>query len=167
MSGLLLNRGSGQRPFAKPWINIDAQERWQPDLVSDGAHLPYEASSCDLVVDHHIWEHEGCGGALGLQQEAFRLLRPGGSLLVFVPDMRALAQNWLLGKLNNQVYMTNLYGAWMGDEHDRHRWGYVQASLDVELRQCPWSEVKPFDWRTIEGASLARDWWVLAMEATK
>lgn len=167
MSGLLLNRGSGQRPFAKPWINIDAQERWQPDLVADGAHLPYEASSCDLVVDHHIWEHEGCGGALGLQQEAFRLLRPGGSLLIFVPNTQALAQRWLMGQIDTQVYMTNVYGAYMGDEHDRHRWGYVAETLARELLQCPWSRIGAFDWRPIAGANLAKDWWVLAMEAVR
>jgi len=167
VSGLWINRGSGQRPFQKPWINVDAQERWQPDLVADGADLPYEASSAELVVDHHIWEHEGCGGALALQQEAFRVLRPGGRLLVFVPDLRALGQNWLLGKLDTQVYMTNLYGAYMGDEHDRHRWGYVAETLRQELEHLQWREIKPFDWRPIVGTNLARDWWVLAIEAVR
>lgn len=165
--GLLLNRGSGQRPFAKPWINIDAQEKWQPDLVANGSELPYYASSCDLVVDHHVYEHEGCGGALALQREAFRLLRPGGSLLVFVPDLRVLAQWWLMGKVETQVYMTSLYGAFMGDEHDRHRWGFDAASLRKELSQCEWKEVKPFDWRVVPGADIARDGWILAMEAVK
>lgn len=167
MSALWLNRGSGQRPFQKPWVNIDAQEKWKPDLVADAAHLPYEASSTELAVDHHLWEHEGCGGALALQQEAFRVLRPGGRLLVFVPDMRALAQRWLMGQLDTQVYMTNLYGAYMGDEHDRHKWGYDHNSLARELTRCDWAEIRPFDWRPIVGADLARAWWVLAMEAIK
>lgn len=166
--GLLLNRGSGQRPFAKPWINIDAQEKWQPDLVANGSELPYEASSCDLIVDHHVYEHEGCGGALALQREAFRLLRPGGSLLVFVPDLRALAQRWLMGQMDDETYMINLYGAYMGDEHDRHKFGFTQATLLKELTQAQqWSTVKLFDWRPIPGARLARDWWVLAVEAVK
>lgn len=167
MSGLWLNCGSGQRPFQKPWINIDAQERWQPDLVADCSKLPYEDGSCAWVVFHHVFEHFGCGEARVLQQEAFRLLQPDGRMLVFVPDLKALAQAWMIGKLDTQVYTTALYGAFMGDEHDRHKWGYDAKALQQELTACPWSEVKPFDWRKIVGADLARDFWILAMEAVK
>lgn len=168
MSRLLLNCGSGQRPFAKPWINIDAQERWNPDLVADCASLPYADGSCEMIVLHHVLEHFGCGEGQGLIREAWRLLEPGGSLLVFVPDMRALAQRWLMGLLDTQVYMTNVYGAFMGDIHDRHRWGNDFMSLFEELNTtCKWRGVRGFDWRPITGASLAKDWWVLAMEAVR
>ena len=27
--------GSGQRPFSKPFINIDINPRWMPDVVAD------------------------------------------------------------------------------------------------------------------------------------
>jgi len=162
-----LNLGSGQRPFAKPWVNVDAQERWKPDLVADCTHLPYADGSCDMIVLHHVLEHFGCGESLRLQWEAFRLLEPGGSLLVFVPDMRALAQNWLLGKLDDETYMINVYGAFMGDEHDRHRFGFTAATLGKELSKHGWSEIKRFDWREVPGADIAQAWWVLAMEAVK
>lgn len=166
--GHLLNCGSGQRPFkGDGWINIDAQERWQPDLVADCSHLPYADGSCDLIVLHHVLEHFGCGEGEGLIQEAWRLLRPDGSLLVFVPDMRALAQAWLMGRIDTQIYMTNVYGAYMGDEHDRHRWGFTRTTLELELYGCAWSQVKAFDWRKIEGSDLAQAWWVLAVEAVK
>lgn len=164
---MLLNCGSGQRPFAKPWVNIDAQERWQPDLVADCSRLPYEDGSCDMIVLHHVLEHFGCGEGEGLIAEAHRLLQPGGSLLVFVPDMRALAQAWLMGKMDTQIYMTSVYGAFMGDDHDRHRWGFTRESLHEELAGQSWMEIKPFDWRTIPGADIAKDWWVLAMEAVR
>lgn len=169
--GLLLNCGSGQRPFAKPWVNIDAQERWSPDLIADCSSLHYSDGSADMIVLHHVLEHFGCGEGQGVLREAYRLLRPGGSLLVFVPDLRALAQRWLMGQLDTQVYMTNLYGAFMGDDHDRHRWGYVPETLAQELMQsatqCPWNRVGAFDWRVIPGANIARDWWVLGMEAVR
>lgn len=162
-----LNLGSGQRPFAKPWLNVDLQEKWQPDLVCDCAHLPYSDGTCRMVVLHHVLEHYGCNEGRGVIAEAFRLLAPGGSLLVFVPDMRALAQRWLMHKLDTQVYMTNLYGAYMGDECDRHKWGFVRETLEDELWQQRWSEVKAFDWRPIPGADLARDFWILAIEAVR
>lgn len=164
---LQLNMGSGQRPFAKPFINIDAQERWKPDLVCDCAKLPYENESCSLIVMHHILEHFGCGEGQGMIAEAHRLLEPGGSLLVFVPDLRALARHWLMGKLSTQIYVTNLYGAYMGDEHDRHKWGFTWDSLLDEMNRFEWQEVKLFDWRQVPGADIARDFWILGMEAVK
>lgn len=165
--GLKLNCGSGQRPFAKPWVNVDAQARWEPDLVADCASLPYDDGSCDMIVMHHIAEHYGSGEAGGLFQEAYRLLAPGGLLLVFVPDMRALAQRWLMGTLDDETYLINVYGAYMGDEHDRHRFGFTEATLRKELSRLDWAGVKRFNWRQVEGASLARDWWVLAMECVR
>ena len=36
MSELMLNIGSGQRPFNKRhWVNIDKQARWNPDVLCD------------------------------------------------------------------------------------------------------------------------------------
>jgi len=167
--GLYLNCGSGQRPFSAPWINIDAQAKWKPDVVADCASLPFYADgSCDMIVMHHVLEHFGCGEGQGMLREARRLLRPGGSLIITVPDLRALAQAWLMHKLDTQIYVTNLYGAFMGDDHDRHRWGFTYESLGRELEHCgPWQAVRPFNWRPITGADIARDFWILGIEAER
>jgi predicted SAM-dependent methyltransferase len=175
---LALNCGSGQRPFISTpeveWWNWDIQEvdldgkHYTPNLLCDlKDKWQAEDGSVDYVVLHHVVEHEGCGEALHYQREAHRVLKPGGSLLIFVPDMRALAQRWLLGKLSTQIYLTNVYGAYMGDEHDRHRWGYTSESLAEEMGKCEWAEVKAFDWRAIPGADLAKDFWILGWEAVK
>lgn len=167
MTGLYLNLGSGQRPFQKPWVNIDAQARWEPDVVADCSSLAYTDSSAEMIVLHHVLEHFGCGEGIALQREAWRLLQPGGSLLIFVPDMRALAQGWLMGRLDDETYMINVYGAYMGDDRDRHRFGYTAVTLHQELRACPWGEVKEFNWRKVAGSDFAKAWWVLAWEAVK
>lgn len=167
-----LNVGSGQRPFVDAnreirWVNIDSQYRWNPDLVADGAKLPYEDASVDYFILHHVLEHFGCGEGEKLIKEAFRVLKPGGSLLVFVPDLLALAQRWLAGGLTTQIYVTNLYGAYMGDEADRHKWGFDWLSLDEFLSQLAWTQVKGFNWRHIPGADIAKDFWILGAEAVK
>ena len=170
-----INCGSGQRPFTSTleveWINIDKVEHEgmsSPDLVCDGAHLPCGGSYAEYFVLHHVAEHFGCGEASGLIQEAWRVLKPGGSLLVFVPDLRALAKRWLEGGLTTQIYMTNLYGAWMGYEEDRHKWGFDKDSMNEFLKSAaPWRTVKPFDWRPIPGADVAKDFWILGVECVK
>lgn len=173
-----LNCGSGQRPFTSlpdegiQWINIDINPKWDPDIVANWNDLSmFSSGSVDYVVSHHSLEHVGCGDGSGFIREAYRVLKPGGSLLVFVPDMKALAKRWLDGGLTDQIYMTNVYGAYMGDEADRHRWGYtsdsLQETLDYFRSGVAWAIIRPFDFRQIPGADIAQDFWILGMEAVK
>ena len=166
---LRINCGSGQRPFAKPFINVDVQAKWNPDVVADGAHMPmFEDGSADVIVLHQTLEHYGCNEGNAMIQECHRILCAGGSLIVSVPDMRELAKAWLRGQMTDQLYFTSVYGAFMGDEADRHRWGWDRAGLLDYLRGVAiWTDVKPFDWREIPGASIARDWWINCAEAIK
>ena len=167
-----LNIGSGQRKFGSQdcrhgWINIDVNPKWEPDIVADGAHLPmYEDGTVDMIVLHHVLEHYGCGESAGLIEECHRILRPGGTLLVFVPDMWALAFGWLHGRVMTQIFMTAVYGAYMDHEADRHRWGFDSVTIKKFLGPFGF-RLKEFDWRDILGADLARDWWLMGIEATK
>lgn len=165
-----INAGSGQRKFDSTlgWINVDIQPRWEPDIVADWNDLSmFKDNSVDYVVSHHSLEHVGCGEGSGFIREARRVLKPLGSLLIFVPDMRALAQRWLVGQLDTQIYMTNIYGAYMGDEADRHKWGYDRESLWRYLKTFGFKDVHAFNWREIYGADIARDFWILGIEAIK
>ena len=216
MSGLLLNLGSGQRPFGLPrrvynhttaccicgisvelhrqdtesyrtgpvlprifdphkfvgygeWINVDCQPKWNPDVLADISGLPmFDDGSASVIVLHHVIEHFGCGEADGVLREAHRLLAPGGSLLIFIPNLRTLAIRWITDRIDDYTFFVNCMGAYMGDEADRHRWHYTERSLRETLERCgQWSAIKPFDWREIQGADLARDFWILAVEAVK
>ncbi len=166
-----LNVGSGQRPFHSTkevtWINIDSQPKWNPDVLCSGVDLPYSGSTVDYVVLHHVLEHFGCGEGEGLVKEAYRVLKPGGSLLVFVPDLKKLAVGWLNSQISTQIYMTNLYGAYMGSEDDRHKWGFDVTSLYNFLRSCAAWKAVHAGTPNLPGADIARDWWILEMECVK
>ncbi len=165
-----INLGSGQRKFGPGWINVDSQAKWEPDVVADGGAYLYGLElDAEIICLHHVLEHFGCGEGTDLVSAAYTALRPGGSLLIFIPNMNELARMWLEGRLTTQVYMTNVYGAYMSDEADRHKWGYDPATLSGFLqRTAPWSRIAPFDWRKIEGADIAGpDRWILGMEAVK
>lgn len=166
-----INCGSGQRPFQSTgevrWINVDSQARWNPDIVCDATKgLPYPDRSIDYFVLHHVIEHFGCGEAQGLIKEAYRVLKEGGSLVIAVPDMEALARKWLIGTITTQIYMTNVYGAYMGSEDDRHKWGFDIFSLQNFLEPFRWSAML-VRLPEIPGADLARDWWILGLECIK
>ena len=167
----LLNAGSGQRPFLAPWLNLDKQAVWNPDIICDFGNpldpAPFVDGSVDVIVSHHNLEHYGCGEADEMLKYCHRLLGPRGYLLVFVPDMWELTAMWREGHLSDQVFFTNVYGAYMGHEADRHKWGFTRFSLTETLYNAGFKRVRPFDWRDVYGADLAKDRWVLAMEASK
>lgn len=170
-----LNVGSGQRPFTSTpevtWLNVDSVERpgHSVDLVCDGAHLPQKDGTVDYFVLCQVLEHFGCGESEGLIKEAYRVLKPGGSLVISVPDMRAICTEWLSGtRLDTQLFMTCLYGAYMGSEEDRHKWGFDNQSLGSFLtRSANWTAVQFRNFPDIPGSSLPHDWWILEAECVK
>jgi len=172
-----LNIGSGQRRFTSgedlAWVNIDCVSRppdQVPDLVCDvGTEpLPYPDATVDYCVLHQVYEHFGLGEGHGLIRECHRVLRSGGSLIVTVPDMDALAKRWLLGQIPDYIYFVNVYGAWQGEPGDRHKWGFRFESLSEDLLTASeWLHVRRFDWRWLPGADIARDWWILGVECVK
>lgn len=164
-----INLGSGQRPFGPGWINYDTQSRWNPDICDDGANMPkhFAENSVETIVLHHVLEHFGCGEAAGLIDACCSVLAPGGSLIVCVPDLQQLIRGYITQKIDEQVFKTNLYGAYMGDPADRHAWAYSARTLTEFLQgDRPW-DVRQFDWREIPGSAIARDWWILAQECVK
>jgi ubiquinone/menaquinone biosynthesis C-methylase UbiE len=170
LTATLLNIGSGQRRFTPGWHNIDLVSRpgQVPDILADGAQLPYKDGSVKCAVLHHVLEHFGCNEGDQMLKECHRVLAPQGSLIVFVPDLKALAEAWQKGTISSYTYCVNLYGAYQGEESDRHKWGYDYVSLvQAVIKAGSWWMIKPFSWRHIPGADFARDWWITAVEAIK
>lgn len=169
------NIGSGQRKFTTTpevvWLNVDINPKWEPDIISSGEDLAKHGvlnGAADYVVLHHVLEHYGCGEARALIEECRRILRPRtGSLIICVPDIAMLNHMWNRGQLSEQVYLTNIYGAYMDNEADRHKWGYTYDSLKEFIKSVD-SEArfKRFNWRRIPGADIAQDNWILAVEIT-
>jgi hypothetical protein len=175
-----LNLGCGTRIFTSndeiAWCNMDAIERPGVDLIGDWRELASmvkyntgspETRMYDIIIAFHTFEHQGCGEQP--IKQCWDVLKPGGSLIVCVPDVRKLAGMWLRGELSTQIYLTNIYGPYDGTEESRHRWGFDEETLHTQMDTCAeWVHVMPFDYRSIPGAEIPRDdRWMLCLEAVK
>lgn len=167
-----LNIGSGQRPFYTTgdhvWINVDRQAKWNPDVVWDCTDLSiFESDTVDVIVLHQVLEHAECSKGAAMLHECRRVLRSGGSVIVSVPNIEELAKMFLRGQITHETYIISVYGAYMGDEADFHKFGYTPLTLAESLYRAGFSRVETFDWRKIPGADIARDTWILTEEARK
>jgi predicted SAM-dependent methyltransferase len=96
--------------------------------------LPLEDGCADEVHSYHFLEHVYRWEAPHLVAEFRRLLKPGGRLVLELPNIESAARNLLAG-LNDQMAMWPLYGdPGHRDPYMCHRWGYTPATVAALLR---------------------------------
>lgn len=97
----LLNLGCGDTKLPDPWINVDTfhsmfapgtPERAQIDAIPNYVDtqlldpLPFEDNSVAGLLASHLLEHFHAQDGLKLLKEVKRILVPGGSVLISVPN---------------------------------------------------------------------------------
>jgi len=145
----LLNVGCGAT-FHRDWINIDSvPEGKQVTAVDVINGLPFDDSSLDAVYCSHLLEHLESPQGLALLAEICRVLCPGGTIRVVVPDLEMIAIEYLrlLGEARDGRH--ELEYDWimleMFDQVARDRTGgemaQYTAALDVDDRDYVRSRV--------------------------
>lgn len=182
-----INLASGQRPFQKPWVNVDIREQYDSngekypiDIVTDIKNLSmFEDASVDVLVGHHVWEHIPLHEQEQYLHEWWRVLKPGGKLLLCVPDMREIARKWVNSEIDSFTFAVNASGAWQGYVEDLHRWQYDERELIDRVsswtgseKKFPWLARRVFsqydlDWGLYNGSDIAFAWWILIVEFSK
>lgn len=135
-----LNVGCGAWPL-RGWTNLDADPRAHADVYATVPPLPYEDGALDEIFAGHFLEHLTVDEARAFLAECRRVLRPGGTLGVVVPDTRAVMERWLRGEPS---YIEFPEGVWRAvadlDEvcalflystvqDSRHQWSYDMGTL--------------------------------------
>ena len=95
MKPQLLNLGCGAT-FHPEWINIDLVST-TPEVraVDVRQALPFAADSFDAVYHAHVLEHFEAQAGQKLLRECLRVLKPGGTLRVVVPDLEQISELYL------------------------------------------------------------------------
>ena len=92
--GLRINIGAG--PNRVPgWTNIDLHPAQL--ALNLGWGLPLADATVDLAYSAHCIEHQYLADALGTLREIDRILAPGGTLRLVVPDIETYARAYVQG----------------------------------------------------------------------
>lgn len=124
-----LNIGCGTN--TKPgWINIDRVAR-SPGVVTDFdiTDLPYPDGGVDAVLAEHVLEHFSFAEEALVWRELARVLRPGGTLTLEVPDFEWVCATFLAANDDwREFYVVGAvdHYAGCGRALDQ-RWGILQT----------------------------------------
>jgi SAM-dependent methyltransferase len=134
-----LNLGCGSR-YHPAWTNVD----FAPDDPAVLSHdlrkgIPFPDEEFDVVYHSHVLEHFGRRAARDFLRECLRVLKPGGTLRVAVPDLERIAKTYL-GALERAA----AGGAQGGDDYE---WMMLEL-YDQAVRESSGGEM---------GAYLRRD----------
>ena len=144
-----INLGSGERPL-DGWVNVDVlPDAPGVDVVADITEtLPFDSGSAELVYASHLLEHVATEEVPRVLAEWRRVLRPGGTLLVAVPDLEAIARMLV----ERPGWFTPPHAPWIGaiyggqkDDWDFHKTGFTAPWLAYCLDQAGFGDVRRVD----------------------
>ncbi len=137
---LKLNVGCGI-VYRPNYINIDGLEDSAADLKADALALPFAPGTVSLIEAHHLLEHFDLAHCRYVLAHWFRLLRPGGRLIIETPDIeRAFAEFLKANKSRKRALLQWIYGiesTGMG-----HRTGFTFELLKNTLEECGFTDVR-------------------------
>jgi predicted SAM-dependent methyltransferase len=90
-----LNLGCGGH-FNKQWVNVDFEKKGD-DVIGHNLlqGIPFEADMFEVVYHSHVLEHFQKSDGIKFIAECYRVLKPGGTIRVVVPDLEQIANNYL------------------------------------------------------------------------
>jgi len=93
-AGIRLDIGSGEAP-QEGFVTMDIRPLRGVDIVHDAQVFPYPIpdNSCVQILLSHLWEHIEPKYRIDLINELWRIMQPGGQLLISTPYAGSMGAN--------------------------------------------------------------------------
>ena len=129
-----VNLGSGNKRIGDH-INVDLRVLPKTDIGATVTSLPFPSSSVDSIICSDVLEHIPRHAIAAALLEWHRVLKPGGTLKIKTPNLRALAAAFLSGEIDLDEFSRRVYGNQEGnDRANFHKSGMDRESLSKALR---------------------------------
>lgn len=159
-----LHLGCGDRVIHLPgWFNVDLRPPAKPGaafaLCVVGS-LPVADGAIDLVYASHVLEHIRRPDTAAVLAEWRRVLRPGGTLRIAVPDLEVAFRTYLEGQPDAGIAQGDLdhqLGQLYGRQDffwNTHFQGFDFRRLSRVLTEAGFVDVRRYDWRATEHADV-------------
>jgi SAM-dependent methyltransferase len=107
--------------------------------------IPLPAACADYVYSSHFLEHLSKRHGARLLAEAFRVLRPGGSIRIAVPDLQQMIDSYQAGQ--KAAALDGIFAYLDLGYFARHRYMYDYDMLRDQLLACGFGDVRRCDFQ--------------------
>lgn len=142
--GKKLNLGCGNKPIPG-FVNVDIFKGPIVDEVFEMTDIPYKDNTIAAISTEHALEHLPFDKVRPTVAEWFRALKPGGELLLKIPDLEWCCQEYINAPLHHPDYFKNkqwfkwtIYGiqksqAGEPDDAQFHKSGFSKGEISIIL----------------------------------
>jgi predicted SAM-dependent methyltransferase len=135
----------GSRERHPGWKTLDAVAGPEVDYVVDCRDLSrFEPHSFEALYASHVLEHIPYAEVQRTLKEWHRVLKPGGKLMVAVPDMNILSQLFAKPEVKGDdkfLVMQMMFGG-QSDAYDFHHVGFDLEILGVHLFNAGFEDIR-------------------------
>ena len=178
---LYLNLGSGPRGVSDAhWINVDGYKDTNVDYLMDFTRpWPFADNSLDGIFCEHVFEHFDLEHGQRLLRESLRVLVPGRSLRIIVPDGERVLKTYyedpaalMLHRETETKQPMDAVNSYFRQRYD-HQFIYDWPLLEQQLRAAGFERIARVSFQQAQNAKplLLDDpryeWESLYVEATK
>lgn len=129
-----INVGAGDQKIPG-FTSVDLYDK-AADIQADICELPFDSEAVDEIVAYQVIEHVHYAKSQQMFDEMFRVLRPGGKVIVETPNIDVVCRNILEEGLTDK-WIYNLVGEYYRP-HDKNRyddWEHHAGSI----HRNPWN----------------------------
>jgi len=130
------------------FIGIDYNKTLATDYVLDVVDLPFRDNSIDIIKSYHLIEHLPINKLSDILGRWYRILKPGGKLILEFPDFDQIVKLYLAG---NEDRLNNIFGR-QRFPGDTHLWGWNLERMKKKLKDKNFQveQEEPQDYHTKE-----------------
>jgi predicted SAM-dependent methyltransferase len=147
------------------YVSLDSQPKKGVDVICRVPPIPYEADGVAHIYAGHFLEHLPPWEVFNFLLECKRVLQPGGTLTLVVPDAHKARVSALSARLGLRAYDLILQGDMAEDMPHYTIW--TQTRLEEALRRAGFVVAPEYDWRHDERVFDRNAWWQCGAQGVK